>query len=322
MRLPLRCSLILLAGVAAAAGDEPKAGPKPLDQRGREIVVCGERVAIGTPVILWTEPGGHDAYAARIPKSGEAQEDKKATSPGFGLRRANLGEAEQAEVLRSGWTRPLLERAVDQFVIHYDVAGTSGRCFEVLRDRNLSVHFMLDLDGTIYQTLDLKEAAYHATKANGRSIGIEIANMGAYPVAELDKAPLKTWYARSADGRTQIRLPKCYSIPTLGPDAGPLEPSRAEPVVGTVQGQQLAMYDLTPQQYAALAKLTAGLCRTFPKIKPDLPRDEQGRVLDHKLDDKAYAEYRGILGHYHVQQNKTDPGPAFQWDRILPARRP
>ena len=47
--------------------------------------------------------------------------------------------------------------------------------------RGLSVHFMLDLDGTIYQTLDLKEGAWHATVANGRSIGIEIANIGAYP---------------------------------------------------------------------------------------------------------------------------------------------
>jgi hypothetical protein len=62
---------------------------------------------------------------------------------------------------------------------------------------------MLDLDGTLYQALDLKvnavlcvrasgsngsivvivqEKAFHATIANGRSIGIEIANVGAYPV--------------------------------------------------------------------------------------------------------------------------------------------
>jgi len=39
-----------------------------------------------------------------------------------------------------------------------------SQCFKVLHDhRDLSVHFMLDLDGTIYQTLDLKERAWHAT---------------------------------------------------------------------------------------------------------------------------------------------------------------
>src|SRR6185503_14558055 len=75
-----------------------------------------------------------------------------------------------------------LREVVDQFVLHYDVAGTSGRCFQVLQDaRGLSVHFLLDVDGTIYQTLDLRDEAWHATKANPRSIGIEIANLGAYP---------------------------------------------------------------------------------------------------------------------------------------------
>jgi N-acetyl-anhydromuramyl-L-alanine amidase AmpD len=27
--------------------------------------------------------------------------------------------------------------------------------------------------------------------------------------------------------------------------------------------------------------------------------------------------YQGILGHYHVQLNKVDPGPAFQWDTVI-----
>jgi len=41
-------------------------------------------------------------------------------------------------------------------VIHFDDAGTSRTCFLVLQDdRDLSVHFMLDLDGTIYQTARL-----------------------------------------------------------------------------------------------------------------------------------------------------------------------
>ncbi len=40
------------------------------------------------------------------------------------------------------------------------------------------------------QTLDLKERAWHASTANTRSIGIEIANIGAYPKTE----PFKRWY--------------------------------------------------------------------------------------------------------------------------------
>ena len=320
MRLPPALTLAVLAASLAppVLADDPASRPLPLDRRGRAIVVCGEKVDIGTPVILWTDPGGHDAYA---PKAKPAA-DKKAGSPGFRARRGDLPAAEQERLRKDGWTRPALEQVVDQFVLHYDVCGTSGKCFEVLHERDLAVHFMLDLDGTIYQTLDLKEAAFHATKANDRSIGIEIANMGAYPVAELGKSPLATWYAKGPDGTTQIRLPRGHSVPTRAADAPPLAPSRPEPVVGTVQGQELAMYDLTAEQYAALAKLTAGLCRTFPKIHPDLPRDAQGKVLDHKLDDPAYNQYQGILGHFHVQQNKTDPGPAFRWDAVLHPPRP
>ena len=41
------------------------------------------------------------------------------------------------------------------------------------------MHFLLDLDGTIYQTLDLKERALHVGASNTRSVGVEIANLGA-----------------------------------------------------------------------------------------------------------------------------------------------
>ena len=40
---------------------------------------------------------------------------------------------------------------------------------------------VLDVDGTIYQTLDVRETCWHATKANPRSIGVEIAQIGAWP---------------------------------------------------------------------------------------------------------------------------------------------
>ena len=31
--------------------------------------------------------------------------------------------------------------------------------------------------------------------------------------------------------------------------------------------------------------------------------------------------YRGLLGHYHVQSEKQDPGPAFQWDKVTNGAR-
>jgi N-acetyl-anhydromuramyl-L-alanine amidase AmpD len=80
----------------------------------------------------------------------------------------------------------------------------------------------------------------------------------------------------------------------------------------------LVQYDLTPEQYAALAKLTAALCRTFPQLKPDYPRDADGNVTSTKLPDDTLAKFQGVLGHFHVQENKVDPGPAFQWELLFP----
>ncbi len=66
-----------------------------------------------------------------------------------------------------------------------------------------------------------------------------------------------------------------------------------------------------------MIKLTATLSQVFPKIKLRAPRDASGQVINHTLSAEKYHHYEGVLGHYHVQANKTDPGPAFQWDRVI-----
>ncbi|MEI9866259.1 MAG: peptidoglycan recognition family protein [Limisphaerales bacterium] len=106
-----------------------------------------------------------------------------------------------------GWDLPMLQSVVDQFVMHFDVCGTSRTCFLVLQDhRDLSVHFMVDVDGTVYQTLDLKERAWHATTSNDRSIGVEIANIGAYPAG--GKNPFAQWYQTNAAGQNAHNNPR------------------------------------------------------------------------------------------------------------------
>jgi N-acetylmuramoyl-L-alanine amidase len=205
---------------------------------------------------------------------------------------------------------------VDQFVYHFDVCGTSRQCFKVLHDvRCLSVHFMLDIDGTIYQTLDLKERAWHATISNTRSIGIEIANMGAYGVGKKD--PFDEWYALDDRGRAFITIPKRLGDGGVRTKNFVGRPMRPKPVVGEIQGTMLRQYDYTPEQYESLIKLTAALSRVFPKLKCDFPKDAQGQLVPRKLPDPQLNSYQGLIGHYHIQTNKTDPGPAFHWEYIL-----
>ena len=66
--------------------------------------------------------------------------------------------------------------------------------------------------------------------------------------------------------------------------------------MGTIQGQQLQQYDFTPQQYEALAKLTATLCTIFPNIRCDYPRDASGALRREKLPDADYERLSGYFG--------------------------
>jgi N-acetylmuramoyl-L-alanine amidase len=318
--------LIVLVSVIALSGC--KTAPRPgtfAPRKGDEIVVAGQFVHTGARVVLWMDPGGYDAYRVERRFSAMDKADWKTSQEEvkdldmpnrYNLRRRGLSDEEIERVRGGGWDLPLLQRVVDQFVIHYDVCGTSRQCFKILHDmRDLSVHFMLDLDGTIYQTLDVKERAWHATSSNTRSVGIEIANMGAYPVN--GKNPFQQWYAKGPDCRTRITIPPQYG------DGGILtrdfvgHPARPEPVTGEIQGKELIQYDYTPEQYDALVKLTAALCKALPKINCDYPRDAAGKLILQTLPDAELEAYEGVLGHFHIQTNKVDPGPAFQWDYVI-----
>lgn len=326
--------------VSAATTVQPTVG---LQQRfGDEIVVAGQFYRTGAPVVTWMDPGGYDAY--RVERRFTKFEDssfKATTQASAAAKAAKRGSPDISEPARynlrnqrnaqehyspeeleqirgGGWSLDLLRKNVDQFVLHYDVCGTSRQCFNILHDhRGLSVHFMLDLDGTIYQTLDLKERAWHATSSNDRSIGIEIANMGSYPV-NVSPGPLVEWYQKDKDGKTFIQIPeRLGGANSQRVKNVTLRPARDEPVVGEVQGGQQRMYDLTPQQYDSLIKLTAALCDVFPQIKCDYPRDASGKLITRTLPEEQLAAYKGVIGHFHIQTNKSDPGPALQWDTVI-----
>jgi N-acetylmuramoyl-L-alanine amidase len=340
----LACAAIcLLLGACARPGDEIK-------RRGDEIMVCGRLFHTGAPVVLWTDPGGYDAYRTEkrfVPWARAAwmppdKSDAAPASPNrYGVRfapkldqnRTSQGELTDEEFERirgGGWDLDLLRRHVDQLVLHYDVCGVSRQCFRVLHDvRGLSVHFMLDIDGTIYQTMDLKDRAWHATISNDRSVGVEIANIGAYPPAE--KSPLDQWYATetvseisepgSAVTRTRITVP-----PRLG-DGGVRTPgfigyaARPDSVAGVIQGRELRQYDFTPQQYRSLIRLAAALHKALPRIDLDYPRDAHGDLVTQRLSPADLAMFHGVLGHYHIQADKSDPGPALRWDVVINGAR-
>jgi len=296
----------------------------PVPRVGDEIMICGRLYHTGTPVVLWGDVGGYDHYRVErryVPfeEASWATTQKEVpsfTTPNrYGLRKDGLTDA-QVEAVRGGqWDLPTLQQQMRQFVLHYDETGTSRECFRVLQDvRDLSIHFMCDLDGTIYQALDLKERAFQATIANTTSVGCEIANIGAYDPTQ--PSPLAQWYGKNAQGQTIITIPPEYGDGGIRTPGFVGQPARSGPVAGNIQGQNLVQFDYTPQQYAALSKLIAAFCTIFPKVPPTYPVDAHGSLITVKLPDATLATYSGLLGHYHIQTDKIDPGPAMQWPLI------
>lgn len=162
---------------------------------------------------------------------------------------------------------------VDLCVLHWDECISSTHCFGVLLQRGLSVHLMLDADGVVYQALDLAQArAWHARIHNERSVGIEIQN-ALTPREPATRGPERAWV------------------------------EEALPHTGACFGHT----DFTPAQKATLTRLVPWLCDTLG-IAQILPKDAQGRVHE-SLCPQPFA---GVVGHYHLQTDKVDPG-ALLW---------
>jgi len=271
--------LLLAAWLAAEAPGAFPVPPGPT--RGTSIVAAGQPFDVGRTVVLWNDEQGFNAYEKRcIDQSGgccDFDSDRYGTRKG--LTRRSLDN---------------LQAIVSQFVLHFDGCVNSRSCFKSMHNRTrpgggsgcgLSAHFMIDTDGTIYQTLDLVERAYHAEQENSISIGVEICNRGRYNPAEMNRLPVE-WRTRPH-----------------------------KDVV--INGFRYNAYDFRPEQYESIVALTRTLLRIFPKMKPEVP-ERNGEVIMDTLENPL--DFHGIVGHLHVDldKQKWDPG-ALDWKRILRA---
>jgi hypothetical protein len=94
------------------------------------------------------------------------------------------------------------DRAPTMFVNHWDVCLSSESCAKVLNKRGISVHFLIDNDGTIFQTLDTQHKAWHAgiprfEGGNSKGIGVEISN-AYYP-------KYQDWYIKNGFGERPLQ---------------------------------------------------------------------------------------------------------------------
>ncbi len=85
-----------------------------------------------------------------------------------------------------------------QFVNHWDATLSSETCARIINKRSLSMHFLIDNDGTIYQLMDMQHSAWQAGNrlSNNIGLGVEISN--AYYLK------YQNWYVKNGFGERPI----------------------------------------------------------------------------------------------------------------------
>lgn len=167
------------------------------------------------------------------------------------------------------------ERSPGMLVSHWDVCLSSKICFNVLKKRKLSVHFLIDNDGTIYQIMDTNHIAYHAgnRKVNNNSIGVEISN-AYYPRYQ------KT-YVQKGCGERPLLTDSTVHGRTLEPHLG--------------------FYPVQEEAFMALAK-ALNSCYDIPLAVPE----KDGKMITTLVPEVKSGTFKGIVNHYHVTKRKID----------------
>jgi N-acetylmuramoyl-L-alanine amidase len=246
-----------------------------MTESNTNIVLCGQKFDIGTRVVLWNEPNGLNGYdtSKHVTEYEDRKTGKTQRIVVEGKRYSDRNKLFKIKEL------PQLQKKITQFFLHHSGLYHAQDTFEVLHNqRRLSVHFILDDDGTIYQTLDLKEKAWHGGRNNSISVGIEIdsrANASVRPYA-YDK----THQLKYRVGPRDIRKDK-------------------------VQGQWINGFEYSEAQYKALISLAIKLVDIFPSIKLDFPRDKNGFIAQAAVSKPL--NHSGFICHYNTNKGKIDP---------------
>ena len=157
-----------------------------------------------------------------------------------------------------------------QFVNHWDAALTSESCVRIINKRKLSMHFCIDNDGTIYQLMDMQDAAWQAGNKFSNTIGLGVEISNAFYLK------YQNWYIKNK----------------MGPR--PIAP-KSKLHGGTIP-EHLGFYDVQLDALAALWECVSYAC--------DIPLEIcETRGVD---DDCVTGKFNGFINHYNLTKNKMD----------------
>lgn len=175
--------------------------------------------------------------------------------------------------ISEGLTKLSRKRTVNSFVTHWDVCLNSMSCAKVLKQRNVSVHFCIDNDGSIIQLHDINDICWHAgnSKVNKTSVGVEISN-AYYP-------KYQNWYKKNV--------------------------GKERPIMAGALAQNKTLDDFTwfyPEQIDALKAL-------YKAIHEGCNVPLETPVTQWAYDSAcANGKWQGFMNHFHCSKKKIDCG--------------
>lgn len=170
---------------------------------------------------------------------------------------------------------------INFFVLHWTGGeGDAYRVFETLqtgRSVKLGAEFIIDGDGVIFQCCDpLVVDTFDAGRWNPWCAGVEIVNYG---------------FRRSVN-----------DIPKRG------KHRRRYPA--RMRGLKRTYAAFTKAQQKSALALCDAVCLGLD-LPHCVPREQDGSHADRTLSRLEIESFRGVLGHYHLSDRKSDPGTSI-----------
>ncbi|MFY7827459.1 MAG: N-acetylmuramoyl-L-alanine amidase [Flectobacillus sp.] len=183
-----------------------------------------------------------------------------------------------------------------KIVLHFTMGYLKGDIATLTGSDHVSVPFVIARNGTIYNLFSSSFWSYHLgpgasggnTRMSQESIGIEISNIG--PL-RLNGTNLTSVYSNT-DVYCKLTEKSFY-----------VEQN------SKVRGYQYYA-TFTNAQYASVVRLVKYLTARYniPEVVVDDPAG--------LMSDTDFAAFSGIVTHTNCRQDKTDIGPAFDWQRF------
>jgi hypothetical protein len=250
-----------------------------------DLIIGGTRFTIEAPTRTWHQSGWNAMSEICIPVAGHPQSYGCTVAYGERAKNRRPRRYSTRPRLRQFGLNPTYEATksvINKFVLHHDGCLDAKMCWNVLHnERGLSAHFIIDNDGMIFQTLDLGLMGYHAKEFNPTSIGVEFCNRG-------DAIEFPNYYEKRGVKGRDNRIKTCK-----------------------INGHTIRSYDFTQAQYDSFLSLARDLTRLLPNIAVEFPQEpgSPGQQSWGTIDFGGAMGYSGYIGHYHLTNQKWDPGP-------------